>query len=251
MAWVESVSASFRARHESADADDADRLLHSLERTRDRVDGVFPHAVTDMTVVFHRSMASLTLAMPVVPLAWLVTTPSARRYVGGWVGDSELHVLAPAVLRTRASAVPGSREMLALTASALYVRRVIIENNHQLRQAHAPARAALAVRWAWLIEGSASWFSGQTVQARAAIARRLREGSKPSFPPGLRDAPLLGGTVIDLVVREEGELAAAKLASRFHRDGARAALLKVFGGRQLAHTERTWRAHLAQLGSAG
>jgi hypothetical protein len=141
--------------------------------------------------------------------------------------------------------------MLALTASALYVRRVVIENNHQLRQAHAPARAALAVRWAWLIEGSARWFSGQTDQARAAIARRLREGSKPSFPPGLRDSPLLGGTVIDLVVREEGELAAAKLASRFHRDGARAALLKVFGGRQLAYTERTWRAHLADLGSAG
>jgi hypothetical protein len=249
MAWVESVSASFRARHESADAEDADRVLVSLERTRVHLGDVFPRVVIDLTVVLHGSMASLSLANPVLPMAWLATAPAARRYVAGWAGETELHVLAPAALRARASAVRGSREMLALTTAALYARRVIVENNHQIRNANAPARFALGLRWAWLLEGSARWFGGQTEHAQAAIARRLHEGRRPAFPPGLRDAPLLGGTLIDLLVREEGELAAAQLASRLHPDGARAALLKAFRGRQLVYTEGAWRSHLTRMAS--
>jgi hypothetical protein len=250
MAWVESVSASFRARHESGDADDADRLLLSLERTRDRLGEAFPRVLTDLTVVLHGSMKALSLSNPALPLAWVATAPAARRYVAGWSGETELHVLTPAALRARASAVPGSREMLRLTAAALYARRVIVENNRQIRNSNAPARAVLGLRWAWLLEGSARWFAGQTEHARPAIARRLHDGHRPAFPPGLRDAPLLGGTVIDLLVREEGELVAAQLASRLHPDGARAALLKAFHGRQLAHTEDAWRSHLARIASA-
>jgi len=48
------------------------------------------------------------------------------------------------------------------------------------------------------------------------IARRLREGSGLrgiSFPPGVRDAPLLGGTVLDLLAGEAGQAAVAKLSS--------------------------------------
>lgn len=251
MAWVESVSASFRARHDSADADDADRVLVSLERTRDRLGEAFPRVVVDLTIVLHRSMTSLSMASPAVPVAWLATAPAARRYVAGWTGETELHVLAPAALQARASAVRGSREMLALTAPALYARRVIVENNHQIRNASAPARFALGLRWAWLLEGSARWFAGQTEHARPAIARRLHEGRRPTFPPGLRDAPLLGGTLIDLLVREEGELAAAQLASRLHPQGARAALSKAFHGRQLTHTEDAWRSHLTRMAIAG
>ncbi|MBV9046976.1 MAG: hypothetical protein JOY58_01830 [Solirubrobacterales bacterium] len=249
MVWVESTSPSFRARHDSADADDAERLLLSLERARERLGRAFPRVVVDLTVVFHGSMASLSLANPAVPLAWLLSAPAARRYIAGWSGQTELHVLAPAALRRRASSVPGSRQMLALSAAALYARRVIVENNRQLRAANPAARVALALRWAWLIEGSAGWFSGQTEQSRPAVARRLREATRPAFPPGVRDAPLLGGTVIDLLVREEGELAAAQLASRLHPAGARAALSMAFGGRELARTEDAWRSHLARLAS--
>ena len=183
MAWVESVSASFRARHESADADDADRVLDSLERTREELAEVFPRTLGELTVVMHRNMASLSLAHPLVPLIWLATAPSARRYVGGFAGTEELHVLAPAALEARASKVPGSREMLALTAAALYTRRVVIENNHELHNASPPTRARLELRWAWLVEGAARWFAGQSEHARPAIARRLHEGRRPSFPP--------------------------------------------------------------------
>jgi len=250
MAWVESVSASFRARHESADADDAHRVLLSLEHTRDRLSGRFPRTLDGLTVVLHGGTVALSLTNPLLPLKWLLTAPAARRYVAGWAGREELHVLTPAVLRARASNVPGSREMLALTAASLYARRVITENNQDLTRVMALVRIRRELRWAWLLEGSARWFAGQTEHARPAIARRLREGGQPSFPPGLRDAPLLGGTVIDLLAREQGERAAAQLCSRLHPQGARAALVKAFGGRSLVHTEGAWRSHLSRLATA-
>jgi len=196
MAWVESLSASFRARHDSADADDADRVLEALERTRERLKDLFPRTVGEVTVVLHASTWSLALSNPLVPATWLLTAPAARRYVAGWAGAEELHVLAPAALDERASGVPGSREMLRLSAPALYARRVVVANNHELGRSPAPARVWAELRWAWLLEGTARWLCGQTGHARPAIARRLREGKRPTFPPGLRDATLLGGTQI-------------------------------------------------------
>ncbi len=250
MAWVESASQSFRARHESASAHDAERVLDSLERARERLAELFSHDVGEMTVVLHRDTLSLSLSNLALPVRWLATAPSARRYVAGWTGTTELHVLAPSALDARASNVPGSREMLALTAAALYTRRVINENNRDLGRALTPARIVSDLRWLWLLEGGARWFSGQTEHARPAIARRLHEGRRPRFPPGVRDAALLGGTVIDLLVREEGELAAAQLVCRLHPQGPRAALRKAFGGTPIVHIEGNWRTHLARIASA-
>jgi hypothetical protein len=247
MTWVESVSPSFRARHEHADADDADRVLYSLERTRERLERVFPRSIPELTVVLHRGIVGLSLTNPLLPVSWVATAPAARRYVAGWVGRRELHVLAPATLRARASNVPGSREMLRLAPAALYARRMITENNLELRQAKPVVRTGLELRWAWLVEGGARWFAGQTEHARPAIARRLREGNRPSFPPGARDAPLLGPTVIDLLAGERGEQAVAQFVCRLHPHGARGALSKAFGGRPLSQTEGAWRSHLARL----
>src|SRR5207302_3159800 len=120
-------------------------------------------------------------------------------------------------------------EMLALSAASLYARRVVAENNQELAAARRPVRIGLELRWAWLLEGAARWFSGQNEHARPAIARRLREGGRPSFPPGLRDAPLLGGTVIDLLAREQGDHAAVRACLRLHPQGHRAALTQAFG----------------------
>ncbi len=106
------------------------------------------------------------------------------------------------------------------------------------------------LRWAWLLEGAGRWFSGQSDHARPAIARRLREGGRPSFPPGLRDAPLLGASVIDLLARQEGERAAAQFVTRLHPEGARAALSNAFNGKSFVHIEGDWRSHLARLASA-
>jgi hypothetical protein len=250
VAWVESASPSFRARHESTHADDAYRVLHALERTRAYLAEYFPRTVDGISVVFHPSVASLAIARPLLPLSWLATSPAARRYVAGWAGAHELHVLLPAVLEARASTVPGSREMLTCAVPSLYARRVIVENHRDLPGRIIARRIGGELRWAWLVEGAARWFGGQTAHARPAIARRLREGRRPAFPPGLRDAPLLGGTVIDLLVSERGESAAAQLACRLHPHGPRAGLRDAFRGQSPARVEEDWRRHLAAMAAA-
>jgi hypothetical protein len=225
-------------------------VLYSLELAREQLAEYFPVALAELTVVLHRSAASLALARPVVPLAWLATAPAARRYLAGWAGRHELHMLDPAALGRRASAVPGSREMLELTATALYARRVIAAGNRDLPRRASPARLRAELRWAWLLEGAARWFSGQTEHARPAIARRLHEGARPSFPPGARDALLLGGTVIDLLAREHGTRAAAAFACRLDRRGPRSWLADAFDGRPVIRTEEAWRTHLNRLAAA-
>jgi hypothetical protein len=247
MTWVESSSASFRARHDAAAADDAERVLETLEETRARLARLFPRLPDEVTVVLHEGPAGLAFTNPLLPAAWLWTAPAARRYVIGWDGRREIHVLAPRLLRARASNVPGSREMLEAGPACLYARRVIISSNRDLARVMPALRARRELRWAWLLEGAARWFGGQTFYARPAIARRLREGGRPGFPPGLRDATLLGGTVIDLLVREQGQPAAAQFACRFPATGPRAALAEAFDGRALKQTEDAWRSHLARL----
>jgi hypothetical protein len=81
---------------------------------------------------------------------------------------------------------------------------------------------------------------------RPAIARRLREGPAPAFPPSRADALLLGGSVFDLLEREEGLRACVTLARGPHPDGPQKALEVAFP-RASRHTEAAWRAHLTRL----
>ena len=141
---------------------------------------------------------------------------------------------------------PGCRPYVQSVFPAEAPEAVLIENTKELRAVMAPVRLRRELRWAWLVEGAARWFSGQTEHARPAIARRLREGSGPSFPPGLRDAALLGGTVIDLLAREEGEEAAAQFATSLDPQGPRPAITRAFD-RPLVRTEDAWRSHLRRL----
>ncbi len=247
MTWVESASPSFTARHDASATDDARHVLQSLERTREYLAGYFPRTPSEVTLVLHGGPAGLIASNPMMPFVWLATAPAARRYVVGWAGRSVMHMLEPELLRGRASTVPGSSQMLEYGASCLYARRVIIASNKDLARVMPALRMRRELRWAWLLEGAARWFGGQTAHARPAIARRLREGGPPSFPPGPRDAALLGGTVVDLLAREQGAQAAARFACRLHPQGPRAALSQAFGGRSLAHTEGAWRSHLARL----
>jgi hypothetical protein len=245
--WVESASLSFNARHESEDANDAERVLDMLERTRERLEEWFSRTPGELTVVMHRSAAALYLAQPTLPLARLVTAPAGRRYQVGWYGLREIHVLAPRALEARASGAEGSREALALAPAALYASVTIGANNPDLPPPFTPGALARLLRWAWLAQGAAQFFAGQVPHLRAAIARRLREGRPPDFPPSTRDATLLGGTVFDLLAREEGEGACARFAGRPHPEGPRAALEKVFPGRSFRETEAAWRSRLARL----
>jgi hypothetical protein len=247
-AWVQTSSPNFTARYDEGDGADVRGVLDLLERTREHVGTVFEALPDEVTVVLHASRLELDLAQPFLPIMRHVTTPAARRYLAGWACRGTLHVLAPRLLAERAANVEGSRDLLLLTPAALYVQLVVAACNRDLPPPWTPRSTVRAARWAWLYAGSAQWFSGQTALARPAIARRLREDARPEFPPALKDAALLGGSVIDLVARERGMAAAAKLAcSPLPHGGAREALLSAFDGRSIVHTEGTWRAHLARL----
>jgi hypothetical protein len=248
VSWVESTSASFHARHDSEDADDAARVLDQLEVTRARLERLFPRTVGELTAVLHGSTLSLNLAQPYLVVARALTAPAARRYQAGWAGSREIHLLAPRALEARASGAPGSREALMLTPSVLYAAAVVGASSPDLPPPFSPASFARQLRWAWLAQGAAQHFGGQVPHLRAAIARRLREGGAPAFPPGARDAALLGGTVFDLLAREQGDRACVRLATLpLPAGGPPAALHKAFGERENRHTEGTWRAHLTRL----
>ena len=250
MPWLETPSDTFVARHDARDALDVERVLAQLEHTRTRLDARFPERLGNLAVVLHGSSAQLDAAEPWLPLQRRLTAPAGRRYLVGWAAERELHVLAPRLLARRASNVEGSLELLMLAPSALLARRYVAANHPGMPPPFGPRSFARWTHWAWLLEGAAQYFSGQTRHVRPAVARRLREGGTPSFPPGRRDAALLGGSVFDLLAREEGERACVALACGPHRDGAAGALRRVFGDRPLRHTEAAWRSHLARLGTA-
>jgi hypothetical protein len=241
MAWEETASDHFVARHDGADIAGAAEVLELLEHTRARLgERVRTLPEGEIAVVLHDSTAQLHAAQPLLPVLVRATAPAARRYLVGRAGRDTIHVLSPRELRARASSVKGSSDFLRLAPAALYARLVVGELNPRLR-------GIRAVRWAWLGEGAAEWLSGRVRFARPAIARRLREGPSPAFPPAAKDALLLGGTLVDLLAREEGPDAALKLIAEAGTGQSRDALRAAFHGRALHHTEGTWRAHLARI----
>ena len=246
MAWTESHSLSFSARHDSAQVEDAAAVLAALEVLREDVGTLFDRVPGELAVVLHPRPAALAVAQPWLPLARRAAAPASRRYYAGWFGENELHVLAPPALERRASKVPGSREALLLSPEHEYAHVVVGANNPELPPPFTIGVFRKYVRWAWLCEGAATWLSGQTPHLRAAIVRRLREGGRPAFPPDARDAMLLGGTVFDLLEHERGPRAAARLATGHLERGPRSVLIDAFG-RQLASVERDWRASLDAL----
>jgi len=244
--WVESHSLSFTARHEDAQAGQAARVLDTLESFREDLGGLFERTPYDIAVVIHPRPLMLALAQPWLPLARMVAAPASRRYFGGWFTSREIHVLAPSLLAARASAVEGSREALLLTPQHEYAHLVVGANNPDLPPPFTPGSFRRYVRWAWLCEGAATYFSGQTSHLRAAIVRRLYEGGRPELPPSARDAQLLGGTVFSMLERHDGAEAAVALARTCDSEGPRRALETAFG-RSLPAIARDWRDYLGSL----
>jgi hypothetical protein len=243
VAWVETASDTFVARHDERDAEDAERVLAQLEYAREGLERRLQIEIGELGVVLHGSPAQLDAAQPWLPLQRRLTAPAARRYVVGWAAARELHVLSPRLLAQRASNVEGSLEMLMLAPSALLARQAIALRHPGFPPPLGPLRLRRWMRDAWFVEGAAQWLSGQTRHVRPAVTRRLREGRDPAFPPGPADALLLGGTVFDLLAREEGDRAAVEAA----RNGPKHLLADGFHGRGVRRTEDAWRSHLARI----
>jgi hypothetical protein len=226
MAWTETSSLSFTARHEAGEADEVVAVLDTLEDHRARLERLFPSVPEGITVIFHDSPLQLGLAQPYLPLARMFASAAGRRYMAGWFGRDEVHVLAPEALRRRAGG-QGSLEALMLSPQRVYTLLVVGSNNPFLPPPFRPSAFARLVRLAWLAEGAAQYFSGQLPHLRPAFARRLREGPV-RFPPGPRDAPLLGGVLFDVLARERGEPACVALACGEDGEDPRRALQSAF-----------------------
>jgi hypothetical protein len=245
VAWVQTESLSFTARHESIDWPTAQRILDALEELRLRLEDRFDVVPGEVTVIVHPTPAWLAAAHPFLPAARLAAAPAGRRYLAGWAMASEVHVLNDDHAERRAA---GEESLAALrgTAERLYVQIVLGQNNDRLPPPWGLRRFARYLRWAWLIEGGAQYFAGQTPLFRPAVNRRMREGGAPSFPPSPRDAMILGGTVFDLVERTRGAAACELLVSRLHREGARGNIELAFDA-SMREIEREWRRHLRDL----
>lgn len=240
---------SFSARHETRHADAAAQLLERLEEFRAELEGTFERTPWDVAVVIHPSGVELALAHPWLPLARRFAAPASRRYFAGWFASGEIHVLAPDALRARASRVPGSREALARSPHHEYAHLVLAENNPALPPPFTVGTFRRYLELAWVCEGAATWLAGQTRHLRPAIARRMREGKPPSFPPRAADAQLLGGTVFSLLERAAGRRACVELARVEQPDQARDAIELAFA-RQVGEVERDWREYLESFSAS-
>jgi hypothetical protein len=245
VAWVETVSPSFTARHEAAHTDDAENVLDALESHRARLEGLYPRLPENVTLVLHDSWLQLAIAQPYLAVARRLASPAARRYMAGWFSQHEVHVLAPESLHELAGG-PDSLEALMLTPQRIYTMLVAGSDNPLLPPPFRPRSATTLRRVPWLLEGIAQFLSGQVPLLRPAFAIRLREGPV-RFPPGRRNAPLVAGALFDLLARERGEAACVRLARQPVTDG-HAALESAFG---LSMTEilSMWRSHLERLAS--
>jgi hypothetical protein len=126
---------------------------------------------------------------------------------------------------------------------------VLGANNPALPPPFTPRAFGRYLRWAWLCEGAATHFAGQTEHLRPAIARRLREGGRPDFPPTARDAVLLGGTLFAMLEDEQGPEACVQLAARPPDVRGEAAVQQAFG-RPASEVEAGWRRRLDELRAA-
>ena len=80
MAWVETASLSFVARHDSDIAEEADAMLADLEEFRTELEDLFDVVPGDVAVVVHPRPLMMNFAVPWLPLARAVSAPAGRRY---------------------------------------------------------------------------------------------------------------------------------------------------------------------------
>ncbi|MBA2523329.1 MAG: hypothetical protein H0V25_08360, partial [Solirubrobacterales bacterium] len=171
------------------------------------------------------------------------------RYLAGWATRAELHTLSDAALERRAAG-PESRRALLGTAMRLYAQLTLATHNERMPPPWGIGGFSRYLRWAWLIEGGAQYFAGQSSDFRTAVLRRLAEGGEPAFPPSPRDAIILGGSIFELLEEERGREACEILVSRLPKAGPSAALETAFGA-PIDAIEPAWRDYVADVATAG
>ena len=245
MTWIETTSLTFSARHEDGDSAYSESLLDRLEELSLKLEDRFDLVPTGITVVVHPSALWLDFAHPFLPAVRWSAAPAGRRYLAGWAMTGEIHVLGDAAITKRAAG-DASYEALKGTSERLYTQLVIAANNGRMPPPWNPANSRRYFEWAWLVEGSAQHFARQVDLFRPAVITRLKEGSRPTFPPSRRDAIILGGTIFDLLEEYRGGGACELLVSRLRKSGPLANLEAAFDLR-IREIEAMWRDYLRDV----
>ena len=202
MTWIETDSLSFTARHDDADLACAHRVLDALEDLRLRLEDRFDAVPGNVTVILHDNPVWLSFAHPLLPAVRWSAAPAARRYLAGWPMEGEIHTLNDSWMERR-SAGEDSLRALRGTAERMYCQIVLAANNTALPPMWTPRRFITYLRWAWLIEGAAQYFAGQTssvpgrgdhAAARGRASRVPAESARRADPRRARSSTCSTGT---------------------------------------------------------
>ena len=227
MPWSESSSAHFEARHEASDERGAAGVLELLESTR-RV--ARPRLSADPRGGRRRDARRDALRSRSRRRCCRSPGPRATRPRGATspagARAARCTCSPRAALERRASAVPDSRDMLMLTPAALYAQLVVATNNRRLPPPLRPRTCAGRGSCGARPRTSRARRCSRVRRSRGACARTRA----PRFPPTLRDAALLGGTIFDLLERERGAAAAVSLAFTRPEGSPARALEHAFSG---------------------
>ena len=249
MAWVETTSLSFTARHEAGQADDAVAVLEALEAHRGRARGAVPaaprqrHGRPPRLAAAARAGAALPSARAAARLAG--GAPVHGRLVRGRRGPR-----ARARVPARASRRAGlARGAAAHAAAGLHDARRGHQQSGCCRRRSGPrTRAACCARRGWPRERP----STSPDRCRSCAPRSpsgLRAGPGPPSRRAPRDAGILAGALFDLLARERGPQACVRLARQTLgarlQSGARSRLRAAARRR----SAQRFRAHLERLGA--
>ena len=213
MAWVETESLSFTARHESDDEAYAQRTLDRLEDLRLRLEERFDEA-PGRGDRDRPPLAGLAQRRAPVPARRPACRGAGRTPLPRRLGDGR-RSFTSSTTSTPTAARPARTPC----------RRCAGPRSASTRRSWSPPttrgchrRGARAVRPLPALgvadRGRRPVLRRSTGLFRAAANTRMRKGGPPSFPPSARDAIILGGTVFELLERERGPDAcsAARLA---------------------------------------
>ncbi|MBJ7470908.1 MAG: hypothetical protein JHD16_06375 [Solirubrobacteraceae bacterium] len=205
--WTESSSTRFRVRFDDEARTEVEELVHVLETVAARLEAHGLVIPDHPTIVVHPTAFSLGMAQPAFLVAQSFTESNGRRYLASWTAGSTLHLIAPQRLTRGTEGHISMRDALE-RAPACGLAHLALGNVNPALSLH---RAVRKRAWFWLAWGAGQTLVGQVPMLASTIAARRRERRALVMPPHARDAVALGGSIVELVLRERGLTALVRL----------------------------------------
>jgi hypothetical protein len=205
--WTESSSNLFRVRFDDDSRTEVEELIHVLETVAARLEAHGLLLPDHPTIVVHPTAFSLGMAQPAFLAAQSLTENNGRRYLASWASGSTLHLIAPTRLMRRTGGHISARDALERQPACGLAHLALGHANPGLILQRTLRRRA----WFWLAWGAGQALVGQVPMLASTIAVRRRERRHLQLPPPARDAVALGGSLVELVLRDRGLTALVRL----------------------------------------